>query len=169
MLKQINANGSDICIDIEKDKHDILNYVCKIANSLLEKRPDVAKKWNCEKNGYLKPNMFSMGSNEIVWWKCLDCGHEWKSSISSMTREGRYGCAICSKKRRGKSFTKGVVQRVGSLAETMPELAKEWHPIKNDDLTPQDITAGRFKPVWWLCSKCRNEYIATIRRKVTIK
>lgn len=46
------------------------------------------------------------------------------------------------KKHRGRSFTQGVVKKVGSLAETMPELAKEWHPIKNGDLTPNDITAG---------------------------
>lgn len=65
------------------------------------------------------------------------------------------------KKHRGRSFTQGVVKKVGSLAETMPELAKEWHPIKNGDLTPNDITAGKFKPVWWLCPKCGYEWQAS--------
>ena len=78
-----------------------------------------------------------------------------------MTRKGRFGCAECSKKRRGKSFTQGVVKKVGSLAETMPELSKEWHPTKNGDLTPNDITAGKFKPVWWLCPKCGYEWQAS--------
>ena len=36
----------------------------------------------------------------------------------------------CSKEKRGKSFTKQAVKRVGALAETMPDLAKEWHPTK---------------------------------------
>jgi hypothetical protein len=49
------------------------------------------------------------------------------------------------KKHRGKSFTQGVVKKVGSLAETMPELSKEWHPTKNGDLTPNDITAGKLQ------------------------
>ena len=29
-----------------------------------------------------------------------------------------------------------------SLAETHPEVAKQWHPTKNGDLTPYDVTKG---------------------------
>jgi|TARA_B110000091_G_C13644288_1_gene402586 hypothetical protein len=29
-----------------------------------------------------------------------------------------------------------------SLAETHPEVAKQWHPTKNGDLTPNDVTSG---------------------------
>ena len=32
-----------------------------------------------------------------------------------------------------------------------PELVKEWHPTKNGDLTPRDVTHGSKKKVWWLC------------------
>lgn len=35
----------------------------------------------------------------------------------------------------------------------IPHLLKEWHPTKNGDLTPKDITQGSVKKVWWLCSK----------------
>lgn len=34
-----------------------------------------------------------------------------------------------------------------------PELAKEWHPTKNGDLTPYDVTYGSLKKVWWQCEK----------------
>lgn len=78
-----------------------------------------------------------------------------------MTRPGRHGCAVCSKSRRGISFTKQVVNRVGSLAETMPDLAKEWHPTKNGTLSPNDISAGHFKPVWWRCLRCSHEWEAS--------
>ena len=151
-------NSLEIDIDIVRDKNKIQDYLNKINNSLAEMRPDVAVKWNYEKNGNLTPDMFSVSSNEIVWWKCLDCGHEWKSSINSMTREGRFGCAVCSKVQQGKTFTKLRVRQRGSLAETMPNLVKEWHPTKNGNLTPYDITAGRFKPVWWKCQKCGHEW-----------
>ena len=104
--------------------------------------------------------------SQLVDGKCPDCGREWKCSINSMTRKGRFGCAECSKKHRGKSFTQGVVKKVGSLAETMPELSKEWHPTKNGDLTPNDITAGKFKPVWWLCPKCG--YECSCKRRPTL-
>ena len=38
-----------------------------------------------------------------------------------------------------------------SLAETNPELAKQWHPTLNGDLTPSDFTKGSNKKAWWKC------------------
>ena len=152
---------SAITVDLRRDRTDILGYLSEIKNSLADIRPDVVKCWDFSKNGKLTPNMFTVGSNQAVWWKCPDCGHEWQCSINSMTRPGRYGCMECSKEKRGKSFTKQAVKRVGALAETMPDLAKEWHPTKNGTLSPNDISAGRFKPVWWLCSQCGHEWQAS--------
>ena len=34
-----------------------------------------------------------------------------------------------------------------------PHLVKEWHPTKNGELTPNEVTHGSSKKVWWLCSK----------------
>mgnify|MGYP000707564255 FL=1 len=34
-----------------------------------------------------------------------------------------------------------------------PHLVKEWHPTKNGDLTPDKVTSGSHKKVWWLCPK----------------
>ncbi|MEO1926647.1 MAG: zinc-ribbon domain-containing protein [Gammaproteobacteria bacterium] len=34
-----------------------------------------------------------------------------------------------------------------------PDIAKEWHPDKNTNLTPNDFTHGSDKKVWWLCFK----------------
>lgn len=149
---------SAIRANLERDRADILSYLSEVKDSLAEIRPDVVKCWDYSKNGNLSPNMFTVSSNQIIHWKCPDCDHEWQCSINSMTRPGRYGCAECSKSRRGVSFTKQVVKRVGSLAETMPELAKEWHPTRNGTLTPNDISAGRFQPVWWLCPRCGYEW-----------
>ncbi|PFE03289.1 hypothetical protein COE15_27285 [Bacillus cereus] len=30
-------------------------------------------------------------------------------------------------------------------------LSKEWHPIKNSPLTPNNVLAGSTKKVWWVC------------------
>ena len=35
------------------------------------------------------------------------------------------------------------------MATTHPELAKEWHPTKNGDLMPENLTAGSDKKIWW--------------------
>ena len=40
-----------------------------------------------------------------------------------------------------------------SLAETHPEIAKQWHPTKNGDLSPNNVTPGSNKKVWWKCDK----------------
>lgn len=152
---------SAVSANLERDRAEILTYLSEIKNSLAVIRPDVIKCWDYSKNENLSPNMFTISSNQIVYWKCPDCGHEWQCSINSMTRPGRHGCAVCSKSRRGISFTKQVVNRVGSLAETMPDLAKEWHPTKNGTLSPNDISAGHFKPVWWRCLRCSHEWEAS--------
>ena len=32
-------------------------------------------------------------------------------------------------------------------------LIKEWHPTKNYNLRPEEISSGSEKKLWWLCSK----------------
>ncbi|MGY8918550.1 MAG: zinc-ribbon domain-containing protein, partial [Flavobacteriales bacterium] len=50
-----------------------------------------------------------------------------------------------------------------SLAEVNPELAKQWHPTKNGDLTHSDVTSTASKKVWWKCGKGDDhEWEATI-------
>ena len=38
-----------------------------------------------------------------------------------------------------------------SLAETHPEVAKQWHPTKNDNLLPEDIPHKVNYRLWWQC------------------
>jgi hypothetical protein len=54
-----------------------------------------------------------------------------------------------------------------SLAETHPDLAKEWHPDKNENLTPEGFTAGSKKKVWWKCKTGRMDHVwpATIQKR----
>ena len=39
------------------------------------------------------------------------------------------------------------------LSITHPQLATQWHPTKNGQLTPEQVVAGSNKKVWWICSK----------------
>ncbi|WP_099188370.1 zinc-ribbon domain-containing protein [Tepidibacter mesophilus] len=47
-----------------------------------------------------------------------------------------------------------------SLTKVNPRLAKEWHPTKNKELTPSDVSIGSGKKVWWKCDK--HEWQATV-------
>ena len=111
--------------------------------SLQETNPEIAKQWYYPLNGELSPNKVTSGSNKKVWWKC-DKGddHIWESTIEKRT-SGR-GCAIC----RGFKVVKS-----NCLATTHPFLAKQWHTPLNGDLTPNDVTSGSNKKVWWKCDK----------------
>jgi endogenous inhibitor of DNA gyrase (YacG/DUF329 family) len=38
-----------------------------------------------------------------------------------------------------------------NLGAINPDLAKEWHPTRNGDLNPRNVTPGSGKKVWWIC------------------
>lgn len=52
-----------------------------------------------------------------------------------------------------------------SLAELFPELVKEWIIDKNLPISPEKITAGSNKIVWWIC-KNGHEWQASISNRV---
>ena len=112
--------------------------------SLAETHPELAKQWHPKLNGDLKPNDFTGGSHKKVWWKC-DKGddHEWKTSLSNRTRLGR-NCTICSNQK---------IVNSNCLVTTNPELASEWHPTLNGNLTSSNFSSGSGKKVWWKCPK----------------
>ena len=118
------------------------------SHSLLVTHPEIAKEWHPTKNGSLKPTDVMPGSGVKVWWKCNE-GHEWKAAVYSRT-SGK-GCNTCNRKRGVEERSAKIVQKRGSLQELYPEIAHEWHPTKNGNLTPKDVTRGCGKEVWWKC------------------
>ena len=130
----------------------------KIGESLAEKRPELAKQWHPTKNGDLTPHDFPLfpKSREIIWWKCNKSDdHEWQTSINN--RAVNSICPFCSGKRASSS---------NSLATLNPELAKQWHPKKNEDLTPNDVTVSSNIIVWWKCDKGEDhEWEASINNR----
>ncbi len=117
---------------------------------------DLAKEWHPTKNDSLTPRDVTPNSGKKVWWRCSkNKSHEWGAIISDRNR-GR-GCPYCA----------GRKARIDNCLKTVnPQLAKEWHPTKNDSLTPRDITPFSNKKVWWLCSKNQNhEWDAIINNR----
>ena len=56
-----------------------------------------------------------------------------------------------------------------SLQNQFPEIAKEWHPIKNGNLNPEHLDAHAHVDVWWICSKCNNEFQKPVHRRTDIR
>ena len=119
-------------------------------NDLATKIPELASEWHPAKNEKLTPQMITPFSTRKVWW-LGKCGHEWQASVYCRT-EGT-GCPICA----GKTVLSGF----NDLGTINPKLAADWHPTKNGDLTPQDVTAFSRKMVWWLCS-CGHEWQTSV-------
>jgi len=52
-----------------------------------------------------------------------------------------------------------------NLETKYPELAAQWHPTKNGDLKPCNVTFGSNKKVWWVCHK-GHEYRMAIASRI---
>ena len=51
------------------------------------------------------------------------------------------------------------------LANRCPHLVEEWHPTKNGELTPYNLTFGSNKKAWWICSQCTYEWKVAINHR----
>ena len=103
-------------------------YSVKIRRPLEETHPQLLKEWHARK----------------VWWRCLaNPSHEWESTVRNRAIRGN-GCPFCAGQYADKT---------NSLAALYPQLAAEWHPSKNGKLTPDNVTCGSAKKVWWRCAK----------------
>ena len=71
--------------------------VLKGFNDLQTINPSLAKEWNYEKNGNLKPENFTSSCGNKVWWKCKK-GHEWQATINH--RNNGRGCPVCNSERK---------------------------------------------------------------------
>ncbi len=133
-----------------------------VAGSLAVQYPEVACEWDTELNHPLTANMTTSGSKRKVGWVCRTCEHKWQARINSRTRGG-HGCPQCG--RRAAAKAKGAPRPGESLAERLPDVAAEWHPTLNGDLTPSDVGYASNKRVWWLCRNCQNEWQAQVSNR----
>lgn len=142
LLSEITENIVDV--DLKRDNTAIENlreYTEKEI-SLLFSNPKIAKEWNYEKNGNLRPEHFSANSHKKVWWKCPK-EHEWQSTIKD--RNNGNGCPYCS--------SKIILKGYNDLQTVNPILAKEWNYEKNKGITPKEVMPNSHKKVWWKCSE----------------
>lgn len=116
--------------------------------SLADANPEVASWWHPTKNGNMTPKDVAPRSHKRVWWlypyddpntgKHFD--FEWQATVDNTTESGR--CPFLSNQVIWVGFN--------DLQTKNPVLAAEWHPTKNGDLTPKDVTVSCNKKVWWL-------------------
>lgn len=123
-----------------------------------QEHPDklyLLEEWDYEENNKLgiTPKLISYGSTIKVNWICRkNLKHKWQAAPNDRKRGN--GCPVCSGLK--------IVIGENDLASKNPELAAEWHPIRNGNLKPTDVTVSANKKVWWLCPICGHEWQALI-------
>jgi hypothetical protein len=127
------------------------------SRSLQEIFPEISKQWHPAKNNNLQPNNFSYASDMKVWWKCSKgSDHEWEATIANRTNRNS-GCPFCAGQRADEN---------NNIKTQFPKISKQWHPIKNGDLKPENVTRGSGKKVWWQC-KMGHEWSRTVKDSIS--
>lgn len=124
-------------------------------NSLKAKFPEIIEKeWDFEKNT-IDPDTIPPTYRKKMWWICPN-GHSYDSLPGNKVYHTGGDCPYCSSQK---------LCRETSLGYLNPELAKEWHPTKNGNLTPFDVFANSNNYAWWLCPTCGHEWKAQINNR----
>lgn len=120
-VRQISVN-----INIERDRYKINAYRenATFNKSLAQVRPDLAEEWDYQKNQGLTPEMFPIGSHEVVWWICKKCGTSYPKTIRARNRI-KITCPHCNIKCKSKRYTLymrdiktfHIIQTFNSIAE----------------------------------------------------
>lgn len=114
-------------------------------NNLEVKYPGIASEWDQKRNGDLKPQDTLPSSGKKVWWLCPENDqHGYQAKIYHRTGKQKSGCPYC----RGLK-----VNHTNNLRSLFPDIARQWHFEKNGKLTPQDVSPGSDRKVWWQCDR----------------
>jgi len=127
-----------------------------IENCLKSTHPEIVKSWHPSKNKKITPYDVKKGTKLKIWWIC-EKGHEWEESPKVRITQNQ-DCPYCSGKR---------VSEDNCLSTLYPKILKEWDYNRNI-ISPDKITTGSSKYVWWLCAK-KHSYKMTVNNKINRK
>jgi len=112
-----------------------------IRKKMIIEKPALLQEWDFEKNKDLRPDDFTGGSDQKIWWKC-NLGHSWEAQVKSRVIAGT-NCPVCAGKK--------VLAGFNDLQTTNPRLAAEWDFEKNIPFLPTEFTMMSNKKFWWKC------------------
>lgn len=116
--------------------------------SLTALRPELAMYWHADLNGQLSPNDVAPDDTRAVWWTCpAKPPHVWECTVI-LRAQAAAKCPTCMR----ESTHAQVSGQKPSPGDRYRDLAREWHPWKNDALRPEQFTPGAVRRVWWRCS-----------------
>ncbi|HFJ9467876.1 zinc-ribbon domain-containing protein [Bacillus cereus group sp. BfR-BA-01495] len=161
-----SGTGCPVCHQEKTGRRVVKRRIFKQGvNDLATEYPELVKEWDFNSNGDLLPSECMSGSSKKVWWLCPKCNQSYQSSLSHRTRGRECPNKQCRREKQVENIKKALIERRGSLLKHNPDLAREWHPIKNRELTPDNISPASDVKVWWL-GPCKHEWEATPSNRV---
>lgn len=129
--------------------------VWKGFNDLATTHPELAAQWHPDKNGNLKPEHVSAGSGKKVWWLLLcddlETGEYFKYERYVTVADWVRGTGRRLYNRNLDVSRNGKVSgNLNNLAAAYPEIAAQWHPTRNGNLFPKDVSIRSARKVWWI-------------------
>lgn len=123
------------------------------AGSFAVNAPGKMKYWDYDRMEY-DPEMVSVSSKKIGFWKCPDCNNTWQRRFKYM---------VCIADEKACPYCSDTLK----LPDTYPEVIKEWDILSNYFfLQPQEVTALSSEVVWWKCQKKGHRYRMSVKRKI---
>lgn len=175
-LSSLFQKIADVCvldlsadIDVTRDFFEIKAFYesNKKERSLLATDSEILLEWNYEKNGDLTPDKVTPRSHNVVWWKCSNCGKEWRQKIGAKFTSGLF-CKSCSIKEANAKRMRERIQagEAMSIAD-YPLLLDEWDDEANMPFTPYTVTYGSERTFSWICKVCGNHFPMTPKARTS--
>lgn len=126
-------------------------------NDLATVNPILTLEWHPTLNTEFSPGTIAPSSNKSVYWLCpVGEDHIWKATVNS--RKAGNGCPYCGNRK--------VLAGFNDLASNSQyeNVVKQWHPAKNKELTPDQVSVSSSLKVWWL-GECGHEWPAPVANR----
>lgn len=122
--------------------------------------------WNWDLNNSLSifPEKTSVGSQKKVYWNCPNHNNTYMQIIRDRYK-GKTGCEICKKVNNEAIPRNRYIANKTPLADSHPDLVKEWFNCEKTRFTPQTTVAGSNVSVTWKCTKCGGLFNALISHR----
>ena len=126
-------------------------------NDLASQYPEVATMWSSKNK--LPASEVATQSGKKAFFKCHNCGQEFKTKIADVVnsvKNGHTGCPICAGLK--------VVSSINDLASQCPEAAAMWS--SKNKLSASEVAVKSSKKAFFKCRDCGQEFEAAIQNVV---
>ena len=126
-------------------------------NDLASQYPEVATMWSSKNK--LPASEVATQSGKKAFFKCHNCGQEFKTKIADVVRAvsgGNTGCPVCAGRK--------IVLGINDLASKCPKAAAMWS--SKNRLSASEVATQSGKKAFFKCHNCGQEFEARIHHVV---